>query len=488
YWGWDPVENSSLIPWLVSVALVHGFFLQMRRNALKRINAFMAIIYFVLIFLSTWFTRGGALANFSVHSFSSSGIANYLLAFIIIISIASVVLFIVRSSDSSGERIVAEEFNWDMLTLYGIIVILVYALVILTGTAMPIITSLFMEHPANVTESFYNNFTRPFGMLILLLMIAATTRIVETPKTLSSRENIIALAASSALGIVINIGFTKSPAAIMFSIISIFLIARAVIDLAKTRARLTLPSRLTHIGIGILALGIVTSGFHTTSGRQKMVQGAGYAINGVQMTFLDHHEGKEPYLRFSVKMDSHTRVVNIAYYFDQKTESIFKEPYIIPGLLDDVYIAPDDYVSGAESLTLLVIGRGEVKEFGGMRMKFMGFRTEHMTSGEPTTYADMEVNGQRVSPGIAFADGRMRHLDCPIPGTDRSLAVREINATSKQILLYVAPGKNIVTPPDTVIITVTRKRLIWLVWLGTILIAAGCGDAYVLSLRGKGRS
>ena len=96
YWGWDPVENSSLIPWLVSVALMHGLMLQSRKDLLKRSNIVMALAYFILVFFSTFLTRSGVLSDFSVHSFGKSRIIYFLLAEIVFLIIVSAFLFIRR--------------------------------------------------------------------------------------------------------------------------------------------------------------------------------------------------------------------------------------------------------------------------------------------------------------------------------------------------------------------------------------------------------
>ena len=98
-----------------------------------------------------------------------------------------------------------------------------------------------------------------------------------------------------------------------------------------------------------------------------------------------------------------------------------------------------------------------------------------MTSGEPVTFAELTVNGVTLAPGIQFTRDAIKHIDRHIPGTDRAVSLREIDATSKRIVIVITPGKSTVIPPDTVIITISKKRLIWLVWLGTILISiAGC--------------
>ena len=75
YWGWDPVENSSLVPWLVLIALVHGLVIQRRGGALVRTNLVLAMLSFVLVLYSTFLTRSGILSNFSVDSFGGGEVS-----------------------------------------------------------------------------------------------------------------------------------------------------------------------------------------------------------------------------------------------------------------------------------------------------------------------------------------------------------------------------------------------------------------------------
>ena len=485
YWGWDPVENSSLIPWLVSVALVHGFILQRRSGSLSKTNIALALLYFITVFYSTWLTRSGVLSNFSVHSFAASDVATFLLAFLLVYAVSATALFLVRFRSIIGKNVEAPLLDWRTITVYGIMVIMLYSVIILAGTSMPLLSQVFMARPTNVTSSFYNNFSVPLGMIILALMIAATTLIITKKSELVGKETIAALLVSLILGIGVNLGFTQSAPAYLFSIIAVFLVLRAAIDLWKAGSMAILPSRLTHIGVGFLVLGIITSSYHTTSVQKKLEQGSTVSVDTMSITFAGFTEEKESYLRFTVARDQKTEIIKSAYYFDQKTQSIYKEPSIFAGFFSDIYIAPEQYESGSDAVTNLVIKKGEEKTFSGLTVRFTGFRTEHMTSGQPATYADISVNGIPLSPGIIFSNGEMRSSEQAIPGTDRAVSLREIDATSKKILLHITPGKNIPVPKDSVIITVTMKRLIWMVWLGTLLIAAGGAYAFGKSVRTK---
>jgi len=75
YWGWDPVENASLVPWLVAVALLHGLFIQKTTGGLVRSNLLLALLGWLAVLGGTYLTRSGVLQDFSVHSFTDSGLS-----------------------------------------------------------------------------------------------------------------------------------------------------------------------------------------------------------------------------------------------------------------------------------------------------------------------------------------------------------------------------------------------------------------------------
>ena len=82
FWGWDPVENASLVPWLFNVALLHGLLVQRATGGLARTNLFLGITSYLFVLYGSFLTRSGVLADFSVHSFVDLGLSGYLLAFL----------------------------------------------------------------------------------------------------------------------------------------------------------------------------------------------------------------------------------------------------------------------------------------------------------------------------------------------------------------------------------------------------------------------
>src|SRR4030095_1943007 len=80
YWGWDPVENASLVPWLFGTVLIHGLHMERAKQRYRRMNFVLAALVYLSVLYGTFLTRSGVLADFSVHSFVDLGISGWLIA------------------------------------------------------------------------------------------------------------------------------------------------------------------------------------------------------------------------------------------------------------------------------------------------------------------------------------------------------------------------------------------------------------------------
>ncbi len=130
YWGWDPVENASLVPWIIAVAMLHSFVLQRNRNRFRRLNIFLAILGYLLVVYATFLTRSGVLSDFSVHSFVDLGISGYLIfnmIFFILISLAMLAWRWKEIPTESGEE---PFFSRTIFLVLGLIMLLLIAVVV----------------------------------------------------------------------------------------------------------------------------------------------------------------------------------------------------------------------------------------------------------------------------------------------------------------------------------------------------------------------
>jgi cytochrome c-type biogenesis protein CcmF len=470
YWGWDPVENSSLIPWLVVVALMHGMIIQKRKGALVRTNIFLSMLYFILVFYSTFLTRSGVLSNFSVHSFGAEGISGYIIYFILFYVLVSAYLFITRLRRIPATAIGEESFwKWDSLTIYGALTLVIFSIIILVGTSMPIISGLFTKNPSPVTEHFYNNLSVPFGILILLLMVGAT--IAMKGEAFRKMITLILALASVLLSVLINLPFTRTPAAYVFVAISLFVIMQYISDFITIRKRAIITSRLAHMGVAIFILGAIASGYYSSAYQKKLTLGVEEKVGPVTLTFKGLSDEKKSMISFSVKDGSGTRSFSSPYFIDERTQALYREPYIETGFFGDIYITAENYVSGAETASMGLLGKDEERVVGDCTVVFKGFKTEGMMGGEPVTVADLLINGRRAAPGIKLKDGERIPIEARVPGTDRRVLLMGFDLGQKTVNVFIEPAKDKPVPADTVVVDVSVKRMIWLVWLGTVLVA-----------------
>lgn len=469
YWGWDPVENSSLIPWLVSIALLHGFMLQSRKGLLKRTNIVMALAYFILVFFSTFLTRSGVLSDFSVHSFGKSSVLYFLLANIILLLVVSIFLFARRYKQIESGKFSTDIFTFEGMTVYGIIVLLLFSFIILAGTTMPIITGFFNK-PANVTENFYNNISIPFGLMILSFIILA----VFTIRKYSKKEIVSAIIFSITAGVLFNIYSPKNPAAVLFSILSFLIFIMVFVDLRKNRRGIAIASGVAHLGVAIFVLGVISSNFHSWSEQKHVAVGETIKTGDKSVTLKGFKEEEKSHVLLSISDKDITKDAQMAYYIDPKTGSLYREPYIITGITGDIYITPQQYNFASINYSSAILQGKEEKSISGYKVKFYGFISDKMGSEEMSIRADLSIDGKRYFPGLKVnKSGETEKLDLKISGTDKIISIDSLSPRDRSVRVFISPGKDAVLPPDSAILEISYKRFIWIVWAGTILIAAG---------------
>lgn len=169
YWAWDPVENSSLVPWIVGVAAFHTMLVQKKSGAGQKASLLLSIAAYILIIYSTFLTRSGILGDVSVHSFVDLGLYNQLLLWIGTIGVLGIGLFVYRYRDlpvpDEEPRILSREF----MILSGAVLLCTTAAVIILGTSAPIFGRIFRDNPSAVPTEFYNEWTLPLAIGFVFL-------------------------------------------------------------------------------------------------------------------------------------------------------------------------------------------------------------------------------------------------------------------------------------------------------------------------------
>jgi cytochrome c-type biogenesis protein CcmF len=167
YWGWDPVENASLMPWLVGTAFLHSVMMQEKRGMLKVWNMWLVFAAFWLAILGTFLTRSGIIS--SVHAFAQSSIGDWFAWFLGITFVTFLFFFIKNRSHLKSEHKLESLISRESSFLFNNLLLLLACFTVLWGTWFPKISEWVQGNKVTVGAPFYNKVNIPVALLLLLL-------------------------------------------------------------------------------------------------------------------------------------------------------------------------------------------------------------------------------------------------------------------------------------------------------------------------------
>ena len=167
YWGWDPVENASLLPWLSGTAFLHSVMMQEKKGMMKIWNIVLVSTTFFLCILGTMMTRSGLVQ--SVHAFARSDIGKYFVSFLAIGIAGTIYLILDRldylKSDSQLEAVVSRESSF----LFNNLILLASCFAVLWGTLFPKISEAISGDQISLDADWFNRLMVPIGLFLLFL-------------------------------------------------------------------------------------------------------------------------------------------------------------------------------------------------------------------------------------------------------------------------------------------------------------------------------
>ena len=291
YWGWDPVENASLLPWITATAFLHSVMMQEKKGMMKVWNMVLVSSTFFLCILGTALTRSGIVQ--SVHAFAQSPISRYFTIFLSL-GIALVVYLILNrldylKSESQLESVLSRESSF----LFNNLMLLASCFSILWGTLFPVISEAVSGEKISVDGPYFNRVNIPIGLFLLFLtgvgpLIAWRRSSFESLKKAFTWPTIIAVATAVilvALG-VRNVYATMSFALCAFVVCTILaefwkgasaiaaksgqnLIA-AMVELTHRNTR-RYGGYIVHIAIVIMFIGFTGTAFNKDATKEVAV-------------------------------------------------------------------------------------------------------------------------------------------------------------------------------------------------------------------------
>ncbi|HYU32498.1 MAG TPA: cytochrome c-type biogenesis CcmF C-terminal domain-containing protein, partial [Thermoanaerobaculia bacterium] len=484
YWGWDPVENASFIPWLFGTVMIHGLYLERTRGRFRRINFVLATLTYMAVLYGTFLTRSGVLADFSVHSFVDLGISGWLIGLMAGFAGLSIYLLVTRLREVPTAPNEDPFLSRGTFMTLAAITILISALVITAGTSAPVLTR-FMTNPGQVGPSFYNRVNLPIAILIALLLSLVpylTWKGNEPGEVL--RKMIGPLVFAVALSIGAAVWAVREPIDLLY----VFLAALA---LATNAHKTVLKYRagglrgaggyLAHVGVGIILLGIIASSGYDDSTKVTLELGKPRQVGDATLTFTRfiprqgrEKEGMEILVKKPGVKDF---IVRPRLFMNDRTRQVMVNPDIRSLPLQDFYVSPIELDAGEGGQIELAQGRENL--MGDRQVRFDGFELQAeggdamtaMAAGKPITvvtkvtvtrggktetvqpvYRFDPTTGEVTNPMVALASG----------GT---LSVAGIVPVNRTVRLQLNEPR--------LSVDVTHKPLIRFVWYGFYVVLIG---------------
>lgn len=500
YWGWDPVENSSLIPWLVCVASIHTMMAQLRSGVFMRTNFLMSIFCYIMVLYSTFLTRSGVLGDTSVHSFVSPGMWAYwlLLAVIVVFGLAGLVLLLVRMREMPRVPVEHHLYSREFALLLGAFTICFAAIFITLGTSSPIITNILKGKAAAVETSYYVKTTLPLGIVIALL--AGIGQLLwwqaSDARRLFASLRYPLLTAVLFTGAIILFGVRDLPIIILaFASAFALFVNLAVGYRIFTGNPKYAGGAIAHIGFALLFLGFIASARYDDKQTVSLEEGRPVQVfNDYTLTYVGNRQIDAEQYGFTVDVrhgESDFTVTPVIRYNSQENSSM-RHPDILNLYTKDFYVSPLSVETPKDDQEdLLTFSKNETKEINHLRVTFLDYDFSDVEKGKMATggafsigvLMQIEKEGKTYPLRLKMKNegGSVDFIPASIEG-DRTMFVinrvqpnREDPSQSKVTIGVRIPDEGGQKKPqkETLIIEASIKPFINLVWMGTITLVVG---------------
>ena len=501
FWGWDPVENSSLVPWLVCVATIHTTLVQRKNGSYQKTNFALSILTFLAVLYSTFLTRSGVLGETSVHSFVDPGMWVYWLLMGCIIFFAGLGfgLLYVRSREMPRIPVQHSFFSREFALFLGAFALAAVAIFVTIGTSSPIITTILKGKASAVEMSYYVKTNLPLGIAIAFLSGLGQLLWWRHSQGGSVLRGMLPSLVVAALATVFMAIFaTEEVLILLFAFCAVFsLVANTQVGYAIYVGNPKfVGGSIAHIGLALLCLGFITSERYDEQEtisleRNKPVEALGYTMTYVGYAPID----QEKYaFRVDLERDGRRHSVSPVMYYSEFTKGLMRHPDLMNLLSKDIYLAPLSLEEPAAAQEKSVeIQKGQTAEIGDLQVEFVDFtnvdRMAMVEGRDFTISAGLLVKegkagtGKKLTVSIKGEKGTMEPVPVPyaLKGVgdyvftlSRILPDREDPSKSKVQLSVKLPDDPIAgRKAEPLVVEASIKPMINLVWMGTVTLVVG---------------
>lgn len=501
FWGWDPVENSSLIPWLLCVASIHSALNQRKTGGFVRTNIVFSLLTFVTVLYSTFLTRSGVLGDTSVHSFVDPGMWVYwlLLGCLGVFTGLGFGLFAFRVKEMPKVPVKHSYFSREFALFLGAFALSFVALFVVIGASSPIITGIVKGKASAVEIAYYVHTNLPMGIVICLLS--------GLGQLLWWRQsNAGSFARSLMLPVALALAITGTVYGVLGSeefLILLFTFCAAFSLIVNARIGYTVfagnprfvGGSIAHVGIAIMCLGFVTSSRYDSKATLALERGRPTESMGYRLTYLGYKELDSGRYAFNVEVHHGgvTKTVAPIMRFNSQDNSTIRHPDVINFLSRDFYVSPVTVESGGEAPVSHTLVRGKPLTVGDLSITFNQFEFTDEQRAAMAEGKEFFINADLlVQEGKSSRQLKLLMKNSPtgpefVPAAFTSKDLKEYQfVMTKMMPSQEDPSQSAVTvdvtlphdpaaphKEDTLIIEASIKPMINLVWAGTVTLIVG---------------
>ncbi|MBU2492713.1 MAG: cytochrome c biogenesis protein CcsA [Bacteroidetes bacterium] len=496
YWAWDPVENASLVPWIICIALLHTLLLQKqsqienKNGKFIKTNLFLAGFTFILVIYSTFLTRSGILADASVHSFTDPGSLVYnvllisLLTFLFLLISA---MFIRRKSLSVNSAYSYSLLSRESGLFYGAVVLIGSALSVLLGTSAPIFGQ-------SVEIEFYNQMNLPLAV-IMLLLIAFTLYLnwKNTDQKIFVKKLSVSLALSILLTVIVSLSAAVSNVLYILLIFSSLftMVTNVELIIRSNKNVMLLGGHVAHIGFGIFLIGVLLSAILNSSAQFELIKNQTYEFNGKEIKFTGFtafDSGSKYQFNVEVKDGGSSKIANPVMFVSSYNNSIMREPHIMVGALYDLYISPVSYNEGTHqnTETSYSFRKGYPVKVADKEIMFVKFDMPEdamakMMNNEKfdlTGVFEIKSGSDIITKNIVINDPENNIIEFDDSGKKYVINSFDVSGVIQITSINETEDHTGHNHNETLAIEISEKPFINLVWAGVIVMAIGLTIVY----------
>ncbi len=309
YWGWDPVENASLLPWITGTAFIHSVMVQERRGMLRVWNLSLVIATFALTILGTFLTRSGIVT--SVHAFSQSTIGPWLLSFLFVVMASGIGLIAWRADALHAPGRIDSPVSREAAFLANNLLFAGLAFVVLLGTVFPLLAEAVRGSTLSVGAPYFDRMTAPLGLLLLFLMALAPALPwrATSGEVLQNRLLVPAYVGAATMVFTLIVWTRDWSTVLGFGLAAFAVAAITRVTYVAVRARRRAdavgwaralgrtvagnPRRygglVVHLGVVAIAVALAASGSFGIKRQVRLAPGQSVTVGGYTVTFVKLH-------------------------------------------------------------------------------------------------------------------------------------------------------------------------------------------------------